>query len=85
MLIVKKVFSEIFYFRHVFTHYDGTTTGPNSFAGPLGKELCEAEYHKMPVADFERLSHIDATFSEGVYILHKIKIPTPPPLSPKSK
>lgn len=43
-------FNELPY-RHLFEHLDGTTTGPASFSGPIGKRLPGCE--KLPVVDFE--------------------------------
>lgn len=43
-------FNELPY-RHLFEHLDGSTTGPASFSGPIGKQLSGCE--KYPVVDFE--------------------------------
>lgn len=37
--------------RHVFCSIDGTTTGPNSFSGIIGKRLTECEL--LPVKKFQ--------------------------------
>ena len=39
--------------RHLFLSYDGKPTGPNSFSGPIGKQLNEC--HLLPVVDFQPL------------------------------
>lgn len=39
--------------RHLFTHLDGTTTGPRSFTGEIGKSLEECE--KKPVVSFKAI------------------------------
>ena len=39
--------------RHLFLHLDGTTTGPNSFSGPIGKKLPGCE--QFPVVKFKRI------------------------------
>lgn len=36
--------------RHLFQHLDGTTTGPNSFKGPIGKALANCEL--LPIVIF---------------------------------
>ncbi|GBM27866.1 hypothetical protein AVEN_66414-1 [Araneus ventricosus] len=36
--------------RHLFAHVDGTTTGPRSFTGEIGKSLAVCE--KLPVVSF---------------------------------
>lgn len=39
--------------RHLFEHLDGTTTGPKSFSGPIGKTLHNCEY--LPVKPFRAM------------------------------
>lgn len=36
--------------RHLISHYDGQTSGPSSFTGPIGKHLSDCE--KLPVIEF---------------------------------
>lgn len=40
--------------RHLFEHLDGTTTGPKSFSGPIGKTLNNCEY--LPVKTFSAIT-----------------------------
>jgi hypothetical protein len=39
--------------RHLFTHLDGTTAGPNAFTGALGKALSSCQY--LDVVKFEAI------------------------------
>ena len=46
-------------FRAIFHHYDGTTSGPSSFSGPIGKQLKEelssrevSEFQAIPFSEF---------------------------------
>lgn len=38
-------------FRHLFEHIDGTTSGPRTFSGNIGKELENCE--KRPIVHFQ--------------------------------
>lgn len=38
-------------FRHLFEHIDGTTSGPRTYSGSIGKELENCE--KQPIVDFQ--------------------------------
>lgn len=40
--------------RHLFEHLDGSTTGPKSFSGPIGKTLTNCEY--LPVKNFSAIA-----------------------------
>lgn len=40
--------------RHLFEHLDGTTTGPQSFTGPIGKALKDCE--QLPLVPFESIN-----------------------------
>jgi hypothetical protein len=42
--------------RHLFMHLDGTTTGPQSFCGPIGKALKDVE--RQPVVKFAAIHSI---------------------------
>ena len=44
--------------RALFKHYDGKTSGPNSFSGPLGQEL-KGELNKRKVVRFARIKNDD--------------------------
>ena len=50
-------------FAALFKHYDGKTTGPNSFSGPIGSEITE-DVWKLEVVEFERLEN--PTLSEAI-------------------
>ncbi|XP_053967743.1 uncharacterized protein LOC128869586 [Anastrepha ludens] len=39
--------------RHVFQHFDGKTSGPNSFSGTIGKQLQGVEH--LPVVNFNKI------------------------------
>jgi len=39
--------------RHIFEHLDGTTSGPQSFTGPVGKSLKDCEH--LPVVFFKKM------------------------------
>ena len=43
-------------FNKLFVHYDGPTTGPSSFEGPIGKEIQE-DVWLLPVVDFVRIEN----------------------------
>lgn len=49
--------------RAIFTTLDGTTTGPNTFTGPIGKSLENCE--SMPVTNFKRI------FTDDMPVLSK--------------
>ena len=38
-------------FRHVFIYLDGTTNGPDSFQGPIGKQI-DCDISELPVKHF---------------------------------
>lgn len=40
--------------RHLFQHLDGTTTGPKSFSGPIGKTLSNCE--DLPIKNFSAIA-----------------------------
>ena len=42
-------------FRALFTHYDGSTTGPNTFSGVLGSQLKE-QMASQEIVDFQPIS-----------------------------
>jgi len=37
-------------FRHLLTHFDGSTSGPRAFSGLIGKEL--EEFEKFPIVSY---------------------------------
>ena len=39
--------------RHLLIHLDGVTHGPNSFSGPIGKQLKECNMPDLPVVAFQ--------------------------------
>lgn len=41
-------------FRHLFIHLDGTTSGPNAFKGPIGKQLKYSS--DLEVTKFQKIS-----------------------------
>jgi hypothetical protein len=41
--------------RALFCHFDGTTSGPNSFKGSIGKSLGEADLDDLPIVRFKRI------------------------------
>ena len=43
-------------FEKIFVHHDGPTTGPESFEGPIGKEITD-DVWKKPVMEFEQLDN----------------------------
>ena len=43
-------------FRALFKHYDGNTSGPHSFKGPIGRELSE-DLTKKPIVKFARVKN----------------------------
>ena len=47
--------------RALFLKTDGTTSGPRSFTGQIGKLLGSEELETMPIVEFEK---IDADFPE---------------------
>ena len=44
--------------RHLFEAFDGVTTGPRSFSGPIGKQI-QSKIHLNPVVAFEAVGHPD--------------------------
>ena len=45
--------------RHLLQHFDGTTTGPRSFSGPIGSR-CAADVWNLRVVRFESLpGHVE--------------------------
>lgn len=69
-------FNELPY-KHLFEHLDGTTTGPASFSGPIGKQLPSCE--KNPVVDFVPIQSEVITINktdlskDQQYLLHIIR------------
>ena len=46
-------------FEHLFEFYDGKTTGPNTYSGPIVKLIEGDNVHDRAVVEFEKIENPD--------------------------
>ena len=46
-------------FEHLFEYYDGKSSGPKTYVGPIGKEIEGDDLHKRDIVNFEVISNPD--------------------------